>query len=99
MVFVSDSQESRFEANIDSYLNLEENLRTYNIELKDLPHVIQYNKRDLDEISPVEDMRKELNLYGVPDFEAIALKGDGVFESLRTIVRLVTEKVTEDLKL
>lgn len=99
VVFVSDSQTEREDANIDSYLNLAENLREYKIKLADFPHVIQYNKRDLDDIMPVEEMRKQLNTFGVPDFEAIALTGEGVFETLRTIVKITTEKVKKDLQL
>lgn len=99
LVFVSDSQVDRMEANVDSFLNLQENLSTYKLELGQVPHVIQYNKRDLKEIVPVEEMRRELNPLGAPDFEAIATEGQGVFETLRAIIRLVIEKVTADLKL
>jgi signal recognition particle receptor subunit beta len=99
VVFVADSQTAREDANIDSYLNLGENLREYKIDLADFPHVIQYNKRDLEDITPVEEMRKQLNTFGVPDFEAIALTGEGVFETLRTIVKIATEKVKKDLQL
>lgn len=99
VVFVSDSQRARMDANIDSYLNLEENLLEYNIALKDLPHVIQYNKRDVANAVPLEEMRKEINRYGVPDFEAVATEGKGVLETLNKIVRLVLDKVIVDLKL
>jgi signal recognition particle receptor subunit beta len=99
VVFVSDSQRERMDANVDSYLNLEENLRDYKIELKNLPHVIQYNKRDLEAIAPVAEMRQEINLYNVPDFEAVALRGDGVFDTLRTIVKLTMAQVKKDLDL
>jgi len=98
VVFVSDSQTDRMDANVDSYLNLQENLRTYKVDVTKLPHVIQYNKRDLEDISPIEEMRSEINVYGVPDFEAIALEGKGVFETLRTIVKLVTTKVKKELE-
>jgi signal recognition particle receptor subunit beta len=98
VVFVSDSHVDREEANIDSYLNLQENLLDYKIELAKFPHVIQYNKRDLEDITPVEDMRRELNPYGVPDFEASALNGEGVFETLRAIVKLATEHVKKELQ-
>ncbi len=97
IVFVSDSQEEREEANIDSYLNLQENLREYKLDVTDVPHVIQYNKRDLDGILPVEQMRQEINTFGVPDFEAAAIKGEGVFETLRTIVKLTIDKVKRDV--
>lgn len=98
LVFVCDSQSHREEANIDSYLNLEENLREHAIELPNLPHVIQYNKRDMEDILSVEQMRKAINVHGVEDFEAVALKGEGVFESLRAVVRLVTAKVKKELQ-
>ncbi len=99
VVFVADSQEDRMEANIDSILNLEENLLTYGIDLKNVPHVIQYNKRDLEAIVPIEQMRKELNRYHVPDFEAIAIDGQGVIETMGMAVKMATEKVVKDLKL
>lgn len=99
VVFVSDSQEFRMEANIDSILNLEENLQEYNIELNDLPHVIQYNKRDLDDIVPLDEMRKELNRHQAPDFEAVALEGNGVMETYKSIIDSVIKKVTADLEL
>ena len=99
VVFVADSQEDRMEANIDSILNLEENLLTYGIDLKDTPHVIQYNKRDLEAIVPVEHMRKELNRYNAPDFEAIAIDGQGVIETMGMAVKMATDKVVKDLKL
>ena len=97
IVFVSDSDPDREEANIDSYLNLQENLAEFKIELAKFPHVIQYNKRDLPEVMPVEQMRKALNLYGVPDFEAEALAGKGVFETLREVSKLTTERVKTKL--
>ncbi len=98
VVFVCDSHTDRMDANVDSYLNLEENLRTYKVEMKDLPQVIQYNKRDLEDVAAVEEMRKQVNIYGAPDFEATALSGEGVFETLRKIVELVKEKTKKDLK-
>ena len=99
VVFVSDSQTDRMDANVDSYLNLQENLRDYKIELKNLPHVIQYNKRDLDDVTPLEELRRELNIHGVPDFEAVALKGDGVFDTLRGAIKLALAQVKKDLSL
>jgi mutual gliding-motility protein MglA len=98
VVFVSDSQLEREEANVDSYLNLQENLQENKLEITDVPHVIQYNKRDLQDIIPIERMRQDINTYSVPDFEAAALTGVGVFETLRTIVRLTTDKVKAKLQ-
>jgi signal recognition particle receptor subunit beta len=60
--------------------------------------VIQYNKRDMPEILSVEDMRRQINKYGVPDIEAVASEGQGVFETLRLIVKLSTDRVTNMLK-
>ncbi len=97
VVFVADSQSDRMDANVDSYLNLQENLSSHNVELKSFAHVIQYNKRDLDDLSPVADMRREINLYGAPDFEAVATKGDGVFETLRAIIQMVMKNVKKEL--
>ncbi len=98
VVFVSDSQVERHEANIDSYLNLQENLDEARVKLATLPHVIQYNKRDLAEVVPVEQMRHDLNTFGVPDFEAAALHETGVFETLRAIVKLTMDRVKTELK-
>jgi signal recognition particle receptor subunit beta len=97
IVFVSDSDPDREDANIDSYLNLQENLAEFKIELAKFPHVIQYNKRDLPEVMSVEQMRRTLNTYGVPDFEAEALGGKGVFETLREVSKLTTELVKTKL--
>ena len=99
IVFVSDSQEERMDANIDSFLNLEENLLGHKLELADVPHVIQYNKRDLENIVPIEEMRRELNKHDVPDFEAVAIKEEGVIEAMSAILKMVTKKVISDLSL
>jgi signal recognition particle receptor subunit beta len=99
IVFVSDSQEVRMEANVDSFMNLEENLNSHKIELAKTPHVIQYNKRDLEDIVPVEQMRRELNLHGAPDFEAVAIEQLGVIEAMDSILKIVIKKVTKDLNL
>lgn len=93
IVFVADSQEHRFDANVDSMYNLQENLEEHGMKLEKIPHVIQYNKRDLPNILSVEELRSELNLFGVPDFEASALYGQGVFETLKAIIRLVSEDI------
>ncbi|HOX36884.1 MAG TPA: GTPase domain-containing protein [Candidatus Brocadiia bacterium] len=97
IVFVADSQEHRFDANIDSLYNLQENLEEYNVKLENVPLVIQYNKRDLPNVLPVQELRAELNLYGVPDHEAVAVRGTGVFETLRSVIRLVSEDIRKRL--
>ena len=97
IVFVSDSDPDREEANIDSYLDLSENLALQKIDLATFPHVIQYNKRDVPGAMAVEQMRQAINLHGVKDFEAEALNGKGVFETLREVSRLTTERVKDKL--
>ena len=91
VVFVADSQTARFEANIISMEDLKENLESYGYDIEKIPFVIEYNKRDLEDITPVEDLRRELNPWGVPDFEAAAgaPDGPGVFDTLRAVVRLI----------
>ena len=85
--FVADSQMERMEANIESLENLRENLTEQGYELDKLPYVIQYNKRDLPNVTPIDEMRKLLNPTGVPEFEACATTGEGVFESLKAVAK------------
>ena len=89
VVFVADSQVERMEANIESLDNLRVNLRDQGYDLDKIPCVIQYNKRDLPNAAPLEEMRKLLNPRGVPDFEASATVGTGVFETLKAIAKSV----------
>ena len=89
VVFVADSQVARFEANIESLENLRSNLQEQGYNLHKLPYVVQYNKRDMPECSSVEELRKELNPNNVPDFEAVASTGVGVFETLKAVAKQV----------
>lgn len=89
VVFVADSQEERSDANLESLENLRYNLQEQGYELDNLPYVIQYNKRDLPGVMSVEELRRELNTTNVPDFEASALTGEGVFETLKAIAKLI----------
>jgi signal recognition particle receptor subunit beta len=89
VVFVADSQEERYEANIESMENLRFNLAEQGYDLDKIPFVIQYNKRDLPNVTPVEDLRKELNTRDVPEFEACAHTGEGVFETLKAVAKLI----------
>ena len=81
VVYVADSQEERMDANLESLDNLRNNLEEQGYDLDKLPYVVQYNKRDLSNLVPVEELRRELNPTGVPDFEACAVTGEGVFET------------------
>lgn len=89
IVFVADSQASRYDANIESLYNLHENLKEYNIRLEDIPFSIQYNKRDLNDIISVEDLEQELNPRKYPSFEAVAVNGTGVFNTLKSVAKSV----------
>jgi hypothetical protein len=89
VVFVADSQEERMDANIESLENLQFNLQEQGYDLTKLPYVVQYNKRDLPNLVSMEELRKELNPTGVPDFEACATTGEGVFETLKAVAKLI----------
>ena len=91
IVFIADSQASRAEANIESMHNLYENLSTYGYDLKEIPFAIQYNKRDMTDVLPVEELRAQINPLGVPDFEGVAIEGKGVFETLSCVSKLVVK--------
>ena len=98
LVFVADSQKDRIDANLESLENLKINLKEQGYNLEDLPFVVQYNKRDLPNVSSVDDLRKLLNPRGVPDFEAIASSGEGVFETLKSVAKLVLLELKKDKK-
>jgi hypothetical protein len=89
VIFVSDSQVERMDANVESLANLELNLREHNLRLEDLPFVIQHNKRDLPNIMSVADMEARLNPRGLPYFEAVASQGIGVFNTLKSVSKMV----------
>jgi signal recognition particle receptor subunit beta len=89
VVFVADSQEARMDANAESLRNLEDNLHENGFELKTIPYVLQFNKRDLPSAVLVDDMYRLLNFKGEPTFEAVAVKGMGVFETLKAVAKQV----------
>lgn len=92
IVFVADSQRSRQAENLESLQNLRQNLQDYGMDLDDMPFVLQYNKRDMENVFTLEEMNAELNLRGVPFFPATAHNGKGVVTTLKTIAMLVIEK-------
>jgi len=94
IVFVADSQYDKMAENVESYANLEDNLKTLKLNLADIPCVLQYNKRDLPNIAPVEYMDFLLNNHDVqvPAFTSTASKCDGVFETLNMITRMLLHK-------
>jgi len=94
VVFVADSQAERMEANVESLENLRVNLGEQGIDLATTPCVMQYNKRDLPNSAGLDDMRALLNPRQLPEFEACAADGSGVFETLKAVAR----EVLHDLK-
>jgi signal recognition particle receptor subunit beta len=89
VVYVADSQIERAEANIESLENLRTNLQEQGYNLDKLPYVVQYNKRDLPNVAPVDQLRELLNPTKVPDFEASATTGTGVFDTLKAVAKAV----------
>lgn len=97
VVFVADSQIPVREANIESLRDLEKNLQEMGINLKDIPMVFQYNKRDLSNLLPIEQLEADLNPLHRPSFEASAVNGTGVFETLKGISRLTLQSLKAKL--
>jgi mutual gliding-motility protein MglA len=89
VIFVADSQIERMDANMESLEDLNMNLAEQGYELEKLPFAMQYNKRDLPNIIPVADLDNVLNLRKVPWFEAVAVTGKGVFETLKAVAKQV----------
>ncbi|HMT09207.1 MAG TPA: GTPase domain-containing protein [Pyrinomonadaceae bacterium] len=89
VVFVADSQEERLDANIESLYNLEENLESQGYDLAKIPYVLQFNKRDLPNVSPMEELQAELVRRDEPIFEAVATNGTGVFDTLKAVAKQV----------
>jgi signal recognition particle receptor subunit beta len=97
LVFVVDSQQERLEENIESMYNLRDNLRTYDLNLQDVPTVIQYNKRDLPNIMEIKDLQAQLNAAGYQYFESVAIRGIGIFETLKVVCQLTIMKQVDAL--
>ena len=89
VIFVADSQLERLEANEESVENLRTNLAEQGYSLEKIPYVIQYNKRDLQNAVSVEELRPVINPMNVPDYEAVARSGVGVFDTLKAVSKLV----------
>lgn len=99
VVFVADSQEKQKSANLESLENLKENLLEHGLNIEEIPLILQYNKRDLPNIMPIEVMDADLNFkLKAPNCPAIAPKGDGVFQCLKMIANLTMAKVEENIK-
>jgi mutual gliding-motility protein MglA len=92
-VFVADSQVERMEANSESLENLRINLTEHGYDLDKIPYVVQYNKRDLPNAAPLAELKEMCNPTKVPDFEACAVSGQGVFDTLKAVAKLVLQEL------
>ena len=93
IVFVADSQNEKIDENIESLQNLKDNLIEYGYDPDEIPMVIQYNKRDLPNAAPIEEMQRILNEKNLPYYESVASTGEGVFKTLKAISKLVHEQI------
>lgn len=98
VVFVADSQRPMMQSNVESLSNLEENLEELGLTFDAMPMVLQYNKRDLPDVSEVEELEDKLNQRNWPSFEASALTGMGVFETLREVSKLTLLSLRDELE-
>jgi len=89
VVFVADSQIERMEANLESVENLRVNLAEQGYDLDKIPYVVQYNKRDLPNVAAVDELRRLINPRSVPEYQAVAPTGVGVFDTLKAVAKLV----------
>jgi signal recognition particle receptor subunit beta len=93
IVFVADSSEARFDANIEALYNLHDNLKEYDLNLEEIPFVMQWNKRDMLDAIPVDELNQELNPEGYDNFEAVAINGVGVFDTLKCVAKQVLRQL------
>ena len=98
IVFVTDSQLTLLDANLECFDGLRRNLQELQIDMNKFPMVFQYNKRDLDDLIPVETFNSLLNPMKLPYFEASAINGRGVFETLRAMAELTIPRIRERIQ-
>jgi signal recognition particle receptor subunit beta len=97
VVFVADSQWNRMQANVEMIRNMDKDLREMGHDPRTIPLVLQCNKRDLSGAVPVYLMRQQLGRNGAPCFESIATQGNGVFDTLKTIINLVVNQAQQHI--
>lgn len=93
IIFVADAQRERLDANKKSLQKLGEHLEDYGYDIKTIPMVFMYNKMDLHGVMSREELKAALNIHSRPDFETIATKGEGVFDSLKAVSKLVLDEL------
>ncbi len=96
VIFIADSSASMLDQNIESLRNLEENLNEYGKSIATMPHVMQWNKRDLPDAMQVEELERHLNLHGVASFEGVANTGQGVFPTLKALAASVLKSIMKE---
>jgi signal recognition particle receptor subunit beta len=94
VVFVADSQVERMDANIEAIRNLQDNLKEHGFDLQEIPYALQFNKRDLANVVPSDQMYRTLNFKREPTFEAVATQGLGVFDTLRAVAKLILKDLS-----
>jgi signal recognition particle receptor subunit beta len=99
VVFIADSQAKMVEANVESYKNLEDNLREMGLRIEETPLVMQFNKRDLPHLASIEEMNTQINRHNAPFYEAVATTGIGVEDTLKAITKLVLNNLAAKYKL
>lgn len=95
IVFVADSQATMIGANVESFKNLEENLKAHGMNLSEMPHVLQFNKRDLPKLANIEELNSAINRFNAPFYESVATTGIGVQDTLKAITKLVLLHLTK----
>jgi mutual gliding-motility protein MglA len=99
VVFVADSQDFALDANAESLQNLEDNLKKQGLRLREMPLVLQYNKRDLPNALPVEELNEAINKMHVPAFPAVATSGIGVEQTAKGVTQLVLAHLVKKYRL
>ena len=97
VIFVADSLRSRMDANREALRDLREHLDYYGVDLGKIPYVLQLNKRDLDDVHDVEFLTRELRLGGEPVYQAIAVNGEGVRETIKNVARQLLLRLEQEL--
>lgn len=95
VVFVADSQRDMREQNVESFMNMRENLLSNNLDPDDIPVVLQYNKRDLVDVLSTEELAGDLNKADYQSIEAVAVKGKGVQETFRLVTKLLLKDIAQ----